>query len=195
MLEQGADLLHLDVMDGHFAPNLTMGPALCDCLHRALPGAFLDVHLMVEKPEMFVEPFARAGAANLTFHAEVMDPAACVELARKIQGKGMTAGLAINPATGLEGIRDILGSFDMILVMSVRPGFSGQAFMPEVLPKTREVRNIVGAGVRVEMDGGIASGNAKLVRDAGCDVIVAATAVFGAARGERGRVVRELQGP
>ncbi len=196
VLDHGADLLHLDVMDGHFAPNLTMGPALCSSLRRFLPDAFLDVHLMVQDPAMFVEPFAKAGANHLTFHTEVMTPDACQRLAELVHTRGMTAGLAINPPTAITpATLEILPHFDMILVMSVNPGFSGQAFMPQVLDKTRHIRAAVGPSKRVEMDGGITPANAAEVRAAGCDVIVAATAVFGLPPAQRGDAIKHLQGP
>ncbi len=194
-LASGADLLHLDVMDGHFAPNLTMGPALCASLRAALPEAFLDVHLMVRDPGMFVEPFAKAGAGHATFHAEVMIPEEAKRLADRIRALGMSAGLAINPPTPAEPLADLLPHFDMILVMSVHPGFSGQVFLPEVLPKVRTVRSLLRTNQRLEMDGGITPANAHHVREAGCDVIVAASAIFGRPRAERGSVIASLRGP
>lgn len=192
VLQGGADLLHLDVMDGHFVPNLTMGPALCSSLRKALPDAHLDVHLMVTDPAMFVEPFRKAGANHLTFHAEVMSTQAAVDLARRIRDAGMTAGIAINPPTALEPHMEIVGHFDMVLIMSVNPGFSGQAFMPEVLSKTRATRAHTGSEMRIQMDGGITPANVESVRDAGCDVIVAATAVFGVPKNDRSKVLRQL---
>ncbi|GMV27229.1 MAG: ribulose-phosphate 3-epimerase [Phycisphaerae bacterium] len=195
VLDHGADLLHLDVMDGHFTPNLTMGPALCSCLRKAIPGAFLDVHLMVEHPELFVDPFIKAGANNLTFHAEVLHPDECRRLADRVRRAGATAGLAINPSTDARPLLSLAASFDLVLVMSVNPGYSGQAFMPEVLPKTRLVRDAVGRRVRVQMDGGVSLTNAERVRSAGCDVIVAATAIFGVPRPERAGVIAGLKGP
>ncbi len=203
----GADLLHVDVMDGHFVPNLTMGPALVKSLRAALPEAFLDVHLMVTDPGQYVESFAAAGADHLTFHLEpAVDPRAgtglapfsegydAVELADRIREAGMSAGLAVNPATSVDAVLDIAGSFELILVMSVNPGFSGQRFMDETLEKTAAVRASVGDRTRVQMDGGVAPANAAAVRDAGCDVLVAASAVFGAPREARTGVVAELRG-
>ncbi|GAB4518711.1 MAG: ribulose-phosphate 3-epimerase [Phycisphaerales bacterium] len=211
--EGGADLLHVDVMDGHFVPNLTMGPALVASLRRALPEACLDVHLMVTDPVQYVTPFAEAGADHLTFHIEpATDPRAgagmapvsegyeAAELARRIREAGMGAGLAINPGTALDDAMGVIeaGVLDMVLVMSVRPGFSGQAFIEETLETTRRVREAVGpyasSGVRVEMDGGIKPENARRCREAGCDVLVAASAVFGVDRDERAGVIRAIRG-
>lgn len=194
VLEAGADLLHLDVMDGHFVPNLTMGPDLCKGLRKALPDAFLDVHLMVTDPGRFVDSFAAAGANHLTFHYEVADADGARELAERIRGKGMTAGLAINPPTPVEGLLPLVEAFDMILVMSVNPGFSGQAFIESVLEKTRAVKERLRADQRLEMDGGVGLRTAERVRQAGCDVMVAATAVFGVAAGERAGVIGSLRG-
>lgn len=194
VLRAGADALHLDVMDGHFAPNLTMGPALCASLRRALPNAFLDVHLMVTDPGTFVEPFARAGASHLTFHVEAVEPRAAEDLSGRIRSKGMSVGVAINPPTPSERIGPYLGMADLVLVMSVSPGFSGQAFMPEVLVKTEQVRSLLGATQRLEMDGGIGLTNCERVRGAGCDVIVAASAVFGVEAAARSEVIQALRG-
>jgi ribulose-phosphate 3-epimerase len=178
-LDAGADLLHLDVMDGHFVTNLTMGPALCQSLHRALPSVCLDVHLMVTDPAMFVRPFAQAGASNFTFHIEaVPDPR---HLCEQIHREGMSAGLALNPPTGVERILPFVEFFDLILIMSVNPGFSGQSFMPEVLQKARAVKPRLRQNQRLEIDGGVGSKTAPSCIEAGCDVLVAASAIFGAA--------------
>ena len=204
----GADLLHVDGMDGHFVPNLTMGPALVASLRRALPDAFLDVHVMVTDPIQYIAPFAEAGADHLTFHVEpALDPRAgagmaplsagydVAEVARAVRDAGMTAGLAINPPTELtDGIVEMCRGFELVLVMSVNPGFSGQAFIPGVLEKTRTLRDRLGEGVRIEMDGGIGLETAPACREAGADVLVAASAIFGVARADRARIIPELRG-
>jgi ribulose-phosphate 3-epimerase len=191
----GADALHLDVMDGHFVPNLTMGPALCASLSRALPGVLLDVHLMVTNPAIYVEAFAKAGAHHFTFHIEAVPTEEGVRaLVDQIHARGMTAGLAINPPTRIAAIEPVLSVPDMILVMSVNPGFSGQSFIEETLKTTRAVRAKLRPDQRLEMDGGISPANAARVREAGCDMLVAASALFGRPRDERAGVIAALRG-
>lgn len=192
-LDHGADLLHLDVMDGHFVPNLTMGPDLCRGLRRHLPNAFLDVHLMVTDPEKFIQPFADAGANHLTFHIEVIPPERVIEVAGKIREAGMTAGLAINPPTPVERVMPHLLAVDLILVMSVNPGYSGQAFIRDVLPKTSQISEELIPTQRLQMDGGINVITAPEVRKAGCDVLVAATAIFGKPKNERPKIISLLK--
>ena len=200
-------------MDGHFVPNLTMGPALVACLRSALPDACLDVHVMVTDPLQYIAPFAEAGVDHLTFHIEPwsdvragsgMAPLSegydAVEVARRIRDAGMSTGLAINPGTPLDDAMRVIdaGVLDLVLVMSVNPGFSGQAFIEKSLEATRAVRERVGSyassGVRVQMDGGIKPTNAASCREAGCDVLVAASAVFGVARDERSAVIEAIRG-
>ncbi len=203
----GADLLHVDVMDGHFVPNLTLGPDMVRCLRRRLPGAFLDVHVMVTDPGQYVEAFAKAGADHYTFHIEpVLDARAGTgmsplsqqydprRLADQVRRLGMTAGLCLNPPTPAEAVFPYLGDFELILVMSVNPGKGGQRFMPEVLEKVRLIRARLRPEQRLEMDGGISPATAGACREAGCDVLVAGSAVFEKAPAERAAVVRLLRG-
>ncbi|MBS0196424.1 MAG: ribulose-phosphate 3-epimerase [Planctomycetes bacterium] len=194
VLEHGADLLHLDVMDGHFVPNLTMGPALCASLRKALPDAYLDVHLMVTDPGQYVDSFAAAGANHFCFHVEAVSPTDIAALIARIRGKGMEAGLAINPPTDLSATEPFLHLPDLVLVMSVNPGFSGQSFIGSTLEKTRRIKPRLRRDQRLQMDGGVSPSNAREVRDAGCDVLVSASALFGRPREERGDVIAKLRG-
>ena len=185
VLDLGADLLHVDVMDGHFAPNLTMGTDMIKGVRKHLPSVNLDVHLMVQDPEHYLEPFAKAGASNFAFHVEVCDNVRedgidGHALIKRIHDLGMTAGIVINPPTKVETLEPYLDDVDLILVMSVNPGFSGQSFMPEVLDKARWIKQRIGPNTRIEMDGGLNPQTAPLAVEAGVDTLVTASALFGA---------------
>ncbi|HOG17843.1 MAG TPA: ribulose-phosphate 3-epimerase [Syntrophales bacterium] len=175
----GADWIHVDVMDGRFVPNITIGPSVVSSLRKVTKLPF-DVHLMIENPERWVETFAKAGSDVITVHVET-----CSHLHRivtQIREAGARAGVSLNPATPLVQIEPILPDIDLLLVMSVNPGFGGQSFIGSVLPKIRrasELRKSVAPHVLVEVDGGITLENARSVAEAGADVLVAGAAVFG----------------
>ena len=195
VLALGGDMLHVDVMDGHFAANLTMGQDMLRGLRRHLPDVFLDVHLMVEHPSDYVESFAQAGADLFSFHLEVCKPLRdggedAGRLIKKIHAAGMAAGMAINPPTGPEGLEPYLSELELVLVMSVIPGRSGQKFIASVLDKARWLKERLGSGTRLEMDGGLNPTTAILAAEAGVDVMVTASALFGAE--DRGEVIRKL---
>lgn len=172
----GAEMLHLDVMDGHFVPNISYGVPVIKSL-RKYTKCFLDAHLMISEPQRYAEPFVKAGCDHLTFHIEVTStPKTVVE---HIRALGVSVGVSINPTTPVSAIDSILADVDLVLVMSVWPGFGGQSFMPEVLDKVRELRRRLAPHQRLEIDGGIDEKTIGLAAAAGADTFVAGTAVFG----------------
>jgi ribulose-phosphate 3-epimerase len=188
----GADWIHVDVMDGRFVPNITLGPIVVEAVRRAtrLP---VDVHLMIVEPEKYLEAFASAGADVISVHVE-----ACVHLERtlaEIRRLGKRAGVVLNPHTPEESVRYVLGNVDLVLVMSVNPGFGGQKFLPAVLPKLRALREMIdraGLAVDLEVDGGVAPETARAVVEAGARVLVAGNAVFG--QRDRAGAIRAIRG-
>lgn len=187
----GADLLHVDVMDGHFVPNLTIGPPVIKAI-KAVAKLPLDVHLMVEQPDALLPDFIDAGSDNLTVHVE-----ACRHLHRTIQSikdAGVRASVVLNPATSLHALDEILPEVDMVLLMSVNPGFGGQRFLPATLDKIRTLRAQIEERqlpVAIEVDGGVKADNAADICAAGVDVLVAGTAIFG--QPDYGAAIRELR--
>jgi ribulose-phosphate 3-epimerase len=174
-----AEWVHVDVMDGRFVPNITIGPVVVEAVRKAT-SAVVDVHLMIVEPERYVDDFARAGADVITVHAE-----ATTHLHRVLQhirSLGKRAGVSLNPHTPEDTLRYVLPMCDLVLVMSVNPGFGGQAFIPEVLPKLEALRRMIdasGCDIDLEVDGGVKPGIARQVIDAGADVLVAGSAVYG----------------
>lgn len=174
----GVKMLHLDVMDGHFVPNITIGPPVIAKL-RKHSDLFFDSHLMISEPARYIEAFAKAGVNNITFHIEVTDePERIVE---QIHSLGCTAGITLNPETPVESIRKVAPLCEMVLVMTVRPGFGGQSFMADAARKVIEVRRMVGPHIRVEVDGGIDPDTTPIVVSYGADTLVAGNAIFGQA--------------
>jgi ribulose-phosphate 3-epimerase len=179
VLDAGARVIHVDVMDGHFVPPITLGPVVVDALRERThdAGAVLDVHLMIERPERHIPDFVSAGADSITFHAEATPHAAYA--AGLLREAGVGVGVAINPATPVGALAEIAGAIDMALCMTVNPGWGGQSFIAHSPQKIERVRAIVGDGVAVEVDGGIDPGTAPTAREAGANVFVAGSAVFG----------------
>jgi len=176
--EAGADMIHVDVMDGHFVPNLTIGPPIVKAIRKVtrLP---LDVHLMMTNPDDYIHDFIKAGSNYITVHVET-----CPHLHRTIQSireEGVKAGVTLNPATPLSSVEEILGEVDLLLIMSVNPGFGGQEFIPSVLEKLRRARTMIdqrGAKVELEIDGGIKVENVAAIAQAGADILVSGSAIF-----------------
>ncbi|WP_282138013.1 ribulose-phosphate 3-epimerase [Rossellomorea aquimaris] len=187
----GADYIHVDVMDGHFVPNITLGPMIVKAI-RQLTSLPLDVHLMIENPSQYIEAFADAGADYITVHVEA-DP----HLHRTIQmikSKGVKAGVVLNPGTSAESIKPILQDVDMVLLMTVNPGFGGQSFIPSVVPKIKQIRewaNERNPTLEIEVDGGINPETAAICAEAGADVFVAGSAIYN--RSDRGAAIEELK--
>ena len=181
VLKAGADMIHFDVMDNHYVPNLTIGPLVCEALRKNGMKAPIDVHLMVTPVDRLIGDFAAAGATYITFH-----PEASKHVDRSLQlirSSGCKAGLVFNPATPLDYLQHVMDRLDMILIMSVNPGFAGQAFIPESLKKLRTARELIdasGRDIRLEIDGGVKTGNIADIARAGADTFVSGSAIFGA---------------
>jgi ribulose-phosphate 3-epimerase len=183
VLKSGADIVHFDVMDNHYVPNLTIGPLVCEALRKHGVTAPIDVHLMVKPVDRIIPDFAKAGASYITFHPEASE-----HIDRSLQlvrDNGCKSGLVFNPATPLHYLDHVMDKIDMILLMSVNPGFGGQSFIPYVLDKVRECRKRIdasGRDIRLEIDGGVNTKNIREIAAAGCDTFVAGSAVFGAGK-------------
>lgn len=179
VLDAGADIIHFDVMDNHFVPNLTIGPCVLKSLREFGITAPIDVHLMIEPVDRIIADFAKAGATYISFHPEAsQDPAKTISLIKK---SGMKVGVALNPDKLIDPILDCLPDLDLLLLMSVYPGFGGQAFIPEVLPKISKARTVIDKldkPIRLEVDGGIKLDNIEKVANAGADTFVAGSAIF-----------------
>jgi ribulose-phosphate 3-epimerase len=185
-----ADLLHVDCMDGHYVPNLTIGPPVVKAI-RKHTDLHLDCHLMVSNPGVLLRDFADAGADGCTIHVELGDPRPLLD---RIRALGMRAGLVLEPETAFSAVEPYLADIDLLLVMSVRTGFGGQAFIPEVLDKVRAARRIVderALTVEIEIDGGIKIDNARLAAEAGADILVSGTGLFG--RPDPAAAIREMR--
>ena len=183
VLAAGADIVHFDVMDNHYVPNLTIGPLVCDALRKHGVTAPIDVHLMVEPVDRIIPDFAKAGATYITFHPEASEH--IDRTIGLIKENGCKAGLVFNPATPLDVLEYTLDKLDMVLLMSVNPGFGGQKFIPYVLDKAKKVRKMIndrGLDISLEIDGGVGPANIAEVARAGVDTFVAGSAVFGAAK-------------
>jgi ribulose-phosphate 3-epimerase len=192
VLQGGADLIHFDVMDNHYVPNLTVGPVVCEALRKHAPHALLDVHLMVRPVDRIIPDFASAGASYISFHPEATEHVdRTIELIRE---HGCRPGLVLNPATPLAYLDYTLHKLDMVLIMSVNPGFGGQTFISSALEKLAEVRRRIdasGRAVRLEVDGGVKVENIAACARAGADTFVAGSAIFGS--GDYGETIRAMR--
>ena len=183
VLASGADIVHFDVMDNHYVPNLTIGPLVCEALRKHGITAPIDVHLMIKPVDRIVPDFASAGASYITFHPEASEHVD--RTLQLIASEGCKAGLVFNPATPLDVLEHVIDKVDMILLMSVNPGFGGQSFLPSALDKLRKARKLIGESgrnIRLEIDGGVKVENIGAIHAAGADTFVAGSAIFGAAR-------------
>ena len=183
VLASGADIVHFDVMDNHYVPNLTIGPLVCEALRKHGITAPIDVHLMIKPVDRIVPDFASAGASYITFHPEASEHVD--RTLQLIASEGCKAGLVFNPATPLDVLEHVIDKVDMILLMSVNPGFGGQSFLPSALDKLRKARKRIdesGRNIRLEIDGGVKVENIGAIHAAGADTFVAGSAIFGAAR-------------
>jgi len=181
VLAAGADLIHFDVMDNHYVPNLTIGPVVCEALRKRGIKAPIDVHLMVKPVDRIVPDFAKAGANYITFHPEASEHVD--RTLALIRDNGCKAGLVFNPATPLDYLKHVLDKVDMVLIMSVNPGFGGQSFIRSSLDKLKQAREIIrqsGRAIRLEIDGGVKADNIREIAAAGADTFVAGSAIFGA---------------
>ncbi len=183
VLAAGADIVHFDVMDNHYVPNLTIGPLVCEALRKHGVTAPIDVHLMVKPVDRIIPDFAKAGATYITFHPEASE-----HIDRSLQlvrNEGCKSGLVFNPATPLSYLEHVMDKVDMVLLMSVNPGFGGQSFIPGTLDKLRQARKMIdasGLDIRLEIDGGVKVDNIREIRAAGADTFVAGSAIFGAGK-------------
>ena len=187
-----ADAIHVDVMDNHFVPNLTLGLPVVESI-RSVTAVMLDVHLMIEEPDRWAPGYAEAGAESVTFHVEAAQ--APVRLARELRGRGARAGMALKPGTAIEGFADLLPELDMVLIMTVEPGFGGQQFLDLCLAKIHRTRKLVdraGGDIWLQVDGGVSATTIERCAEAGADAFVAGSAVFGAE--DPDAMVRSLRG-